>query len=256
MNRPLVIGHRGSPRVAIENTIESFDAAEAAGVDGIEFDIRVTACGELVLHHPPDFHEDGRQFMISTLSLREIRERVPEVDGEPYRIPTLDEVFDRYRHDLLYFVELKPCNLPVQGIYEQAVARLVRRHGLEQHCLVCSFSTDLVRRVAAVAPEIRTSLIFEHGAAVAELGAPGSTFPPVSALHPKQSVLDEELASRAAAAGLDVHTWMINDPADLERFVALGVVSVTTDDPARIVAALGRPPRSARAVPLHAGSDD
>lgn len=238
--RPLVYGHRGAPRVALENTMESFDAAEAAGVDGIEFDIRVTSCGELVIHHGPDFHEEGRQFMISTLTLREIRERRPEAGGTVYRIPTLREVFDRFGHDLLYFVELKPCNVPAAGLYEQAVVRLVRHFGLERHVHVCSFTNDLVRRVAAVAPEIRTSLVFEHPAAVSELGNPAGNFPPVSALHPKQTIVDAELAERAARAGIELHTWTVNEPDDLARLVPLGVASVTTDEPARILEALGR----------------
>src|SRR5207237_3084949 len=37
--RPLVIGHRGAPVLAPENTLESFEAAVAAGADAVEFDV-------------------------------------------------------------------------------------------------------------------------------------------------------------------------------------------------------------------------
>ena len=37
--RPLVIGHRGAAAVAPENTVASLEAAVAAGVDIVEFDI-------------------------------------------------------------------------------------------------------------------------------------------------------------------------------------------------------------------------
>ncbi len=238
--RPLVYGHRGAPRRAVENTVDSFDAAESMGVDGIEFDVRVTACGELVLHHGPDFHEDGRQFMISTLTLREIEQREPEVDGKVYRIPTLREVFDRYEHDLLYFVELKPCNVPTPGIYEQAVVRLIREFALERHVVVLSFSADLVRRVSAVGPDIPTSLIFEHPAAISELGTEGSNFPKVSALHPKWNVIDGDLFRRTSEKRLALHAWTVNEPADLEKIAPFDVASVTTDEPDRILQALGR----------------
>lgn len=46
-----VIGHRGAAGLALENTIESIGAAIQAGVDAIEFDIRITKDGELVLSH-------------------------------------------------------------------------------------------------------------------------------------------------------------------------------------------------------------
>jgi glycerophosphoryl diester phosphodiesterase len=242
VSSPLVYGHRGAPRRAVENTIESFDAAEALGVDGIELDVRVTACGELVLHHDPDFHSGGRQYMLSTLTMRELAELVPERDGRAYRIPTLRDVFERYGHSLRYFVELKACNVPTAGIYEHAVARLLRRYGLVAHCLVLSFSSDLVRRIAAVDPAIPTSLVFEHPAAISELGVPGSPFPRVSALHPKHTILDAALAERAAAQGLPIHTWTVNDPEALAKVVPFGVASVTTDEPDEILRALGREP--------------
>ncbi len=46
-----VIGHRGAAGLALENTLESIKAAKAAGVDAIEFDIRMTADGHFVLCH-------------------------------------------------------------------------------------------------------------------------------------------------------------------------------------------------------------
>ena len=76
----------------------------------------------------------------------------PDDDGQPYRIPTLREVFGRYEHDLEYFVELKPCNVPTPGVYEEAVVRLIRHFGLEQHVMVVSFSMELLPRVWRAPP--------------------------------------------------------------------------------------------------------
>ena len=46
-DRPLVIGHRGAPALAPENTLASFEAAVDAGVDAVEFDV---THGLLVAH--------------------------------------------------------------------------------------------------------------------------------------------------------------------------------------------------------------
>ncbi len=46
-----VIGHRGAAGLALENTIESIKAAKKAGVDAIEFDVRLTSDGHFVLCH-------------------------------------------------------------------------------------------------------------------------------------------------------------------------------------------------------------
>ena len=51
MREPLIIGHRGVPVVALENTLPAFEAAIAAGADGIEFDVRLSSDGVPVIIH-------------------------------------------------------------------------------------------------------------------------------------------------------------------------------------------------------------
>ena len=46
-----VAAHRGFSEKYPENTMEAFRAAVELGVDQIETDVRITADGELVLHH-------------------------------------------------------------------------------------------------------------------------------------------------------------------------------------------------------------
>ena len=53
-----VIGHRGAPRSAPENTLESFSEAVARGADAIEADVCVTKDGYFVLWH--DCHPDAK----------------------------------------------------------------------------------------------------------------------------------------------------------------------------------------------------
>jgi glycerophosphoryl diester phosphodiesterase len=49
--RPLVIGHRGAPTTAPENTMPSFVSAVTAEIDGVETDLRMTLDGVIVLMH-------------------------------------------------------------------------------------------------------------------------------------------------------------------------------------------------------------
>jgi glycerophosphoryl diester phosphodiesterase len=50
----LIIGHRGSPNLACENTMASFSVAAAVGANAIETDITVTSDGEFVIWHDRD----------------------------------------------------------------------------------------------------------------------------------------------------------------------------------------------------------
>jgi glycerophosphoryl diester phosphodiesterase len=50
-NRPLVIGHRGARGLYPENTLDGFSHAIRLGVEGIEFDVAVSADGSVVVTH-------------------------------------------------------------------------------------------------------------------------------------------------------------------------------------------------------------
>ena len=46
-----VIGHRGSPRAHLENTLGSFQRAFDVGANAVELDVHATADGAVVVHH-------------------------------------------------------------------------------------------------------------------------------------------------------------------------------------------------------------
>ena len=77
MNRPLNIAHRGGANLWPENTLEAFDNAINAGVDGIECDIQHTRDDRLVIHHddrlkPEATRESGNWLTGPTPRIREL----------------------------------------------------------------------------------------------------------------------------------------------------------------------------------------
>ncbi|MFC6749243.1 glycerophosphodiester phosphodiesterase family protein [Deinococcus aquaticus] len=58
--KPLLLGHRGTPRLHTENTLVGFQAAMDAGLDGVELDVRRLMDGTLVIHHDPALKGAGR----------------------------------------------------------------------------------------------------------------------------------------------------------------------------------------------------
>src|SRR5476649_2875206 len=87
-----VVGHRGSPTKALENTFDSFDRAEADGADGFELDVRLSFDGEAVVLHDPEVVLAGRRIPIASLTIPELRE-TPVVRGELQGfVPTLRDV--------------------------------------------------------------------------------------------------------------------------------------------------------------------
>lgn len=87
-----IIGHRGAAGITAENTIASILAAKKAGVDAIEFDVRLTKDNHLVLCHDATLERThGISEKISNLSLKEITKFV-SLSG--HKIPTLKEALE------------------------------------------------------------------------------------------------------------------------------------------------------------------
>src|SRR5579864_277216 len=97
----LVISHRGYHVRAPENTLESFEAAIALGVDGIETDIRLSADQVPILFHD-HLAPDGRD--VASLSHAELTHAVG------YAIPTLEQALQlpvAGKRDFLWNLEIK-----------------------------------------------------------------------------------------------------------------------------------------------------
>ena len=100
MLKKLVGGHRGSPKKAYENTLESFSAAISDGADFIEFDVRYSKDRKLIIHHNPDI--DG-----NILKETNYCDIVTISERKGYRIPLLDDVLELCKGKIMLDIEIK-----------------------------------------------------------------------------------------------------------------------------------------------------
>jgi glycerophosphoryl diester phosphodiesterase len=226
-----IVGHRGAPRRARENTIESFDFAESFGVDAVEFDVRQTRDGEAVLFHDEDVVLGTQRIPVRSFTAREIEKLlIPSEFGE-YRIPRLEQVFHRYGTALRYIVEVKPGTGMQAGTMARRVAKLASIFGVAENCLVASFDAEFLKRMRDAAPGIATSYLFDHPVALPVPGQQAPLFPPVDAIGPRRDLVSPTLLEQAAGAGLSVHPWTVDEAEDIRRMLRSGVASITTNAP-------------------------
>jgi glycerophosphoryl diester phosphodiesterase len=102
-----VIGHRGAPCQAPENTIESFQTALRLGADAVETDICVTRDGEFVLWHDADPDD---KLALARQSGGEKLLVVPDVPdvGSPWRRPVRELDLDAMRAHYAYAMRKGP----------------------------------------------------------------------------------------------------------------------------------------------------
>lgn len=239
--RTLTFGHRGVRASAPMNTLPSFEMAAAMGAHGVEFDVRRSKDGVLVIVH--DATIDGTSNghgAVESLTFAALR----ELDFGAWmdskyvgaRIPTLDEVFETIGARLLMNVEIKSEHLSGGGI-EAQVADTIARHNLGDRILVSSFNPLTVRRCAKVMPDILRGLLLESATPFARTRLLATL--QIQALHPYYPFIDAEYVAQSRTLGLAVNTWTVNDPADALRLRDLGVSAIITDRPDVILEALG-----------------
>jgi glycerophosphoryl diester phosphodiesterase len=237
-----VIAHRGESGHAPENTIESFRRAVAAGADAIEFDLRLTRDGKVVVLHDPtvDRTTDGRG-TLGSRTLAEVREldagyrftrdrgRTHPFRGQVIRIPTFEEVISSFP-ETPFLIELKEVQVAA------AVRELIERRGISAKVLVDSAKPEALQPFAGTA--IATGASSEG--AFALLRRSWST--PSGARHLFRAlcipyryygvaVPIRRMAAAAAAGGAVTHVWTVNDPALAERFWRDGAQGIITNYP-------------------------
>src|SRR5689334_22504376 len=134
MREPLIIGHRGAPVVALENTLPAFEAAIAAGADGIEFDVRLSSDGV-----PMIIHDDTLK------RTHGVRRRVAELSGDELRgfgVPSLREFFELMSaNSLLLCLEIKSREPELAEL----CCRMVREFWFEGRTIVECFDLNVLR---------------------------------------------------------------------------------------------------------------
>jgi glycerophosphoryl diester phosphodiesterase len=241
---PFVFGHRGSPRRALENTLDSFDFAEAEGANGFELDVRLTSDGEVVVHHDPELFLNDRRMPVSSLTSLDLV-NAPVRKGEfSGLVPTLRDVFLRFGGSVRYLVELKTCPASRPSLLEFRVANLIHRFHLGEKALVLSFSSDSLRRIREIDSGIETCLLYDGTAYRPE----GRLWPDLpkgcTRIAPNLPLVSERLFSEAKESGTEVFVWTVNAPEEAVRLATLGATGLISDFPGELVPALrasGRP---------------
>jgi glycerophosphoryl diester phosphodiesterase len=228
---PWVVGHRGAPRRARENTLDSFDAAELLGCDAVELDLRQTRDGEAIVFHDEEIVLGNQRIPVRTFTAREILKLQLPSEFGAYRIPRLEDVFHRFGRALRYVVEVKTSRETQLPLMARRVVRVAAEYGVTDRCVVASFDAELLRRVRELDPDVATSFLIDHPVALPEAGRPTPLFPPVDAIGPRCDLVTPAFLAQAGAAGLSVHPWTADTPEEIRRLFEAGVRSVTTNVP-------------------------
>ena len=263
----LNVGHRGASGYAPEHTIPAYDLALKMGADYIEQDLQLTRDGVLVVLHDETLDRTARPTsesapgdctgLVREKTLAQIKtcdvgswfnEAYPQYADPDYvglRIPTLEEVFQEYRKRTNYYIETKsPESAP--GM-EEELLRLMDEYGLTEpaeekwQVLIQSFSPASLQKIHALNPELPLIQLFSSRETSETIQAKlDATASYAVGIGPSKSDVDRPLVDAAHARCVDVHPYTVNETAEMEQLVSIGVDGMFTNFPDRLEEVLGK----------------
>jgi len=224
------VGHKGADLIAPGNTAASFDAALAAGVDMIEFDV---------------LPEDWRDPLGSRLLLAH------DHGHDLSSVPTFEEGLDHLAGTTFAGVDLQ-VDLKLAG-YEARVVEALRARDLIGRTLVSTMEKESLTLLRRLEPSLRLgwsvprvrrdytkSLLTRYPAYALLLYAkrvlPGQaadaiTSGRVDAIMAHWLLVTAALVRAVRDAGGELYAWTVDDPKEIARLEALGVTGIISNDP-------------------------
>lgn len=226
----MVGAHTGSG-ASPDNTLASFLEGVQSGADIVEVDVHAAKDGTAVL-----LHDDSPYLLTCTfeqLNSPAMRRRLDPAYAE-HEIATLEQILqlsDRLGTKLNIDLKSAASILPT--------VRLIRQYGAQERVHITGYSETMTARFPDIPVMINTSVKVEawqpeqydkydkFAQRVCEVAKRDG----YAGLNMNYRTCFEPIVETAHAHGLTVWVYTVNEPAQMERFIRMGVDAITTRKP-------------------------
>lgn len=234
---PEIIGHRGVPSKAQENTVEGSVEAFKLGATMVENDIYLMRDGNIVVMHDGtlDRTTNGEGKTVDQTA-ETIKKYV--VDGNTNAptapIPLLKDYFEEFKGTgEVLVVELKSSDTKIG----EPLAKLIKEYGMERQVVIIAFNKDMIASIRRADPDISVNFLTSGIAANETRSLEVATeilanvIPINTAYSPSHSAgtLGPNLYADLAVRGVTLWNWTVNDQDKFNSYFISGIRGITTN---------------------------
>ncbi len=231
-DRIIIIAHRGASNLAPENTLKAFKKAIELKADFIEFDVRQSKDGEIVIIHDANtFRTTGYSGIIEKMTLEELKE-LDCGDGE--KIPTLEELVKLAKGKIGLNCEIKVGNMA------HKIIEIIRDADLFKSTIISSFKQKELLKIRNLEPRLKIASLnptrsgwlmdwFSRKKMIKT--AVENNF---YAINPLYLVVNKKFIDKAHIKNLKIYPWTVDSISAIENLIKIGVDGIISNNISRV----------------------
>ncbi|TAG97713.1 MAG: glycerophosphodiester phosphodiesterase [Oscillatoriales cyanobacterium] len=230
-----IIAHRGFSAIAPENTLFSFEVAIARGASSIEFDIQLSADSVPVIFHDATLDRiTGVSGKVRETNLSELQTLDAgkwfshEFSGQ--KIPTLEEALNILKNvDKFLYFDVKPhCEWSDSEVAD--FVKTLQDAGIPEKCVITSFNDGFLEQVRQISDDLAIGHIVANLEAYkSQLAqAVANSDHLISSLY-RVLLENPGLIAESRNQGVDIVAWTVDDSADMQKLLDLGITRIVTN---------------------------
>ena len=203
--------------------------------DGVEVDIRLTADKEIICHHDKNaLRTTGTDRLIREMTLDEVSLlECGSWFGEAWRgekVPELTKILSILPKGKEIFIEVKTNEVIVPYLIED-----IYRQNIDiDKITIISFFPEVIRSVKKHNPKLKCNLLIAFDYKRIEVNEILDSVLSIDANGigaKNHDRLNEELIGSLKEIGKSTHVWTVDSNKEAERYLKLGINSITTNKP-------------------------
>ena len=231
------VAHRGFSAIAPENTISAAKKAIEVGAQGSEFDVYSTTDGLLFLTHDGNLKRTtGYDCACKAVDSKTLLSldfgswKGEEFKGE--KVATYDAALQLFKG-----TKTRPVVEIKESGFEDKIVEGIRKYDMVDTAIVIDFNKNRVKKVRELEPNLCVAWLCSFDTKKETPQSMAQTIIDTlkecntNVVDVHYGAVSEEFLKILADAGIEVMVWTVDNPADIQRMVDLGVKSITTNRP-------------------------